>query len=280
MEDILDILLDSVLDAVKILPFLFIAFLLIEFIEHKLGDKAKNIVSKSGKVGPLVGGLLGGIPQCGFSVVATNLYVTRLITLGTLIAIYLSTSDEMIPVLLSNSYPIQNILLIVAIKIVTGIMFGFIIDIIYRKKKKIDVSMCEDCDCDESILKGSLEHTFKTIVSIFLIILVLNILFFYLDEELIDTIFMKSSILAPFVSGLIGLIPNCGSSVLISELYVKGVIHFGSLIAGLMANSGLGLLILFRSNKKHMKENISIVLLVYIISVVTGLVFWLLGVSV
>ena len=280
MDKIWDILLDSVIDSLRLLPFLFLAFLIIEFIEHKCGEKSKKIISDSGRFGPILGGLLGGIPQCGFSVLATNLYVTRIITMGTLIAIYLATSDEMIAIFLSNQVPISTILLIVGMKVVIGIACGLIIDLVIRKKKKkMDISMCDDCDCEHSLLKASLIHTFKILGSIFIIILILNIMFAYLNEDIIDTIFMKTSIFSPFVSALIGLIPNCGSSVLISELYINGVINFGSLMAGLLANSGVGILVLFRTNK-NIKENISIILLLYVISVIIGILFLLTGVKI
>ena len=280
MEAFKDILYDSLLDALKLLPFLLLAFLLIELIEHYYSDKSKDIVSKSGKVGPLVGGLLGAIPQCGFSVLATNLYVTRLITLGTLLAIYLSTSDEMIAVLLSNKFPISSVLIIVGIKVVIGIICGFLIDLVYRKKKKeVKIDICEECDCEHSLILASVKHALKTLASIFIVILTLNILFYFLNEDAVNAIFMKSSVFSPMVSSLIGLIPNCGSSVLITELYVQGVINFGSLLSGLLVNSGVGILVLFRSNK-NIKENLFILLLLYLIGVLFGTIFLLLGVTV
>ena len=126
----IDIIKDTLIDGLKLIPFLFIAFLIIEFIEHKLDNKSKTIISKSGKVGPLVGGILGLFPQCGFSVMATNLYITRIITLGTLISIYLSTSDEMLPLLISHNTDISIIIKILAIKLLVGVICGFIIDFI------------------------------------------------------------------------------------------------------------------------------------------------------
>ena len=213
----LDVLMDTLLDIIKLFPFLFFAFLVIELIEHKFSEKSKNFISSSGKLGPVIGGLLGAIPQCGFSVVATNLYVTRIITLGTLISIYLSTSDEMLPILLTSNIPITKVLLIVSIKVVIGIMAGFIIDFSFRKNKKKDFHICEedDCDCEHSLIKSVIIHTLKTTIFIALITLLLNTLFYYGGEEFISKIFLSNPLIAPFISSLIGLIPNCGSSIVI-----------------------------------------------------------------
>ena len=132
-----EIILDTIFDCLKILPFLFIAFLIIEFFEHKLSNKTAKTIKKAGKFGPLIGSLLGALPQCGFSVLATNLYITRIISLGTLIAIYLSTSDEMLPILIAEKAPLNSILLLVSIKIIIGFICGFIIDLIIRKEKEL-----------------------------------------------------------------------------------------------------------------------------------------------
>ena len=162
----LDVILDTLIDAVKLLPFLFVAFLLMEFFEHKLSNKNKTIIKKSGKFGPLLGGLLGAFPQCGFSALATNLYVGRIITLGTLISIYLSTSDEMLPIMLSEGTNIDIIIKLISIKVIVGIIFGFIIDLLFRKTKiEIDHihDLCDDehCDCEHGIIKSSIKHTFN-----------------------------------------------------------------------------------------------------------------------
>lgn len=269
----LDILLDTIIDVVKLIPFLFVAFLIIEIIEHKISNKSKNIISKSGKFGPILGSLLGAIPQCGFSVVATNLYITRIVSLGTLISIYLSTSDEMLPILISNNMPITDILKIIGLKVIIGMFFGFIIDFIYRKKDKKTFHICEDdhCDCEESLIKSSIIHTLKTVLFIFIVSILLNLGFEYVGEETIEKIFMSSSIFAPLLSCLIGLIPNCASSVIITEVYINNVISLGTAIGGLLTNSGLSLLVLFKNNK-NIKENIAIMITIYIIGVISGII--------
>lgn len=268
-----EILLDTIIDVIKLVPFLFIAFLIIEIIEHKISKKSKNVISKSGKFGPILGSLLGAIPQCGFSVVATNLYITRIVSLGTLISIYLSTSDEMLPILISNNMPIIDILKIVGIKVIIGMISGFIIDLFYRKSEKKDFHICEndDCDCDESIVKSSVIHTLKTVLFIFIVSLVLNICFEYIGKESIEKVFMSSSIFAPLISCLIGLIPNCASSVIITEIYLNNVITLGTAIGGLLTNSGLSLLVLFKNNK-NIKENLTIITIIYLIGVLSGII--------
>ncbi len=269
----LDVIKDTVIDSLKLLPFLFLTFLLMEYFEHKMKNKSKKIVKKAGKFGPIIGSFLGVIPQCGFSVAATNLYATRIITLGTLISIYLSTSDEMLPILLSEKVEFSLIAEVLLIKIIVGIICGFIIDLVYRKKEKVEIEeFCHDkhCDCEHSILKSTLKHTFDIFMFIFIISFVLNLAFSYLGEEVISSILMKNSIFGSFLTSLLGLIPNCFSSVLITQLYLKNTISFASMIGGLLTGSGVALLVLFRVNKDK-KQNFRILLLLYLIGALTGL---------
>lgn len=272
-----DILIDTCLDSLKLIPFLFVAFLIIELFEHKLAKKTKESIIKTKKFGPIVGALLGAIPQCGFASVATNLYVTRIISLGTLISIYLSTSDEMLPILLSHNTPIKDILVILGIKVAIGMFMGVIIDFLIRKQEKGEFSICDDdkCDCKDSIIKSSIIHTLKTIIFIFLVTLLLNILMSYISEEVLSNIFMKNSLFAPIFASLIGLIPNCASSVVITEFYLNGIITMGTCIAGLLTNAGLALIVLFKTNK-NIKENIGILSIIYLIGVISGIIINLL----
>lgn len=276
-----DIIIDTLLDIVKVIPFLFLAFLIIELFEHKFGNRSKRIIKSSGKYGPIFGSTLGLLPQCGFSSLATNLYITRIISLGTLISIYLSTSDEMLPILISEGHHTKEILIILVIKFICGLLFGFLIDIIFKKdnKHKEDYHLCEDenCDCDEgNIFKASLVHTIKVGSFILIITFILNILFYYVGEEFLGKILFKNTIYSPFISSLIGLIPNCGSSVIITEFYLNNVISLSTCIAGLLSNSGIALMILFRFNK-DIKENLKIVGLVYFIGVFVGIVLEVFG---
>ena len=275
-----DVIIDTLVDSAKLIPFLFVAFLLIEYIEHKMSKKMEKSLKKSGKFGPVIGGLLGAIPQCGFSVLASNLYVTRIITLGTLVAVYLSTSDEMLPILLSSGVAISKVLIIVLTKVAIGIICGIIIDLFVRKKEKLDYHICNDehCDCEESILKSTIIHTLKTLLFIAIITFALNLLFAVVSEEKIAKLFLKGNIFASFISSLIGLIPNCGASIMITELYLKNVISFGTCIGGLLTGSGLALLVLFKTNK-NIKENIKILLIVYFIGAIVGTIINILGIT-
>ena len=272
-----EVILDTLLDTIKLIPFLFIAFLLIELMEHKLSNKNKKIITKSKKYGPVLGSLLGAIPQCGFSVMATNLYVTRIITLGTLISIYLSTSDEMLPILISEKAPINLIIKIILIKILLGIIYGILIDILFTKvfknKEKENYEICdkEHCHCEEHILLSSLKHTLKIALFILITTFILNTLFHYVGKEFLSKILLKDNIFGPFITCLIGLIPNCGASVILTELYLNNAISLAALLSGLLSSSGTALLVLFKSNK-NIKENIFILSLLYLIGVFTGII--------
>ena len=273
----IDIILDTLIDSLKLLPFLFIAFLIIELIEHKLNKQTKELVSKSGKVGPLIGSLLGLFPQCGFSVMATNLYVTRIITLGTLISIYLATSDEMLPIMLSQKIAFIEIVKLLGIKFICGIIWGFIIDLLLNKKSKkenINYEICDEdhCNChEEGVIKSTLIHTLKTLLFIMLVSFLLNILLHFIGEDNLSKLFLKNSIFGPFISSLLGLIPNCGSSIVITELYLNGAISLGSAMAGLLTGSGVALLVLFKENK-DIKENVTILSLLYGLGVISGII--------
>ena len=275
-----EIILDTILDCLKILPFLFIAFLIIEFFEHKLSHKTEDTIKKAGKIGPLFGSLLGALPQCGFSVLATNLYITRIISLGTLIAIYLSTSDEMLPILIAEKAPIDSILFLVVLKILIGMICGFIIDLIIRKEEpKEHFEICEHdhCDCEHGIVMSAIKHTLKILIFIFIITFILNAAFHYIGEDNIKHIFDKTNFFTPFIAALIGLIPNCGSSIILTELYIANILPLSSALAGLLANSGVALLVLFKTNK-NIKENLKIVGILYSISVIAGLLLKIFGV--
>lgn len=271
----------TLLEMLNLVPFLFIAFLLIELIEHKFNNKTKKIITKSGNAGPLLGSLLGLFPQCGFSVMATNLYVTRIISLGTLIAIYLTTSDEMLPILISEQVELTVIIKLLGIKFIFGLIWGFIIDLILRKfdkKEKISYELCDDehCHCEKGIFKSAIKHTLNTLVFMFIVTLLLNILMHTSGEENLAKLFLKDSIFGPFVSSIIGLIPNCGASVVITQLYLNNTISLGSAMAGLLTGSGVALVVLFKSNK-NIKENLLILSLLYGLGVISGLIIDLIG---
>ena len=287
MSEILEIVEHTLLDSIKLIPFLFITYLLMEFLEHKTSSKINGIIKKSGKFGPAIGGLLGLLPQCGFSVMATNLYMGRIVTLGTLISIYLTTSDEMLPILISAQIPVITILKILAIKFVIGMIAGFIIDLVLNKIKKKEqtkeetVEFCEHehCHCEEGIFKSAIRHTVSIFIFILVITLVLNAVIHLIGEDTLSNFVMNNKILGPIIASLIGLIPNCASSVIISQLYVENVISAAIMISGLLVNAGVGLLVLFRVNR-NWKENIKITAILYGIGVVSGIILEFIGLTI
>ena len=276
----LEIFQDSIIDTLKLLPFLFITYLIMEYIEHKMNDKSKKTIKKAGKFGPIVGGIVGIIPQCGFSASATSLYATRVISLGTLIAVYLSTSDEMIPIFISESVPIYVILKIIGIKLVIGIIFGCLIDFCLNLKNKGKIEkqkiedMCEHdhCHCDQKgIVKSAVKHTFNITIYIFIVTLMISSCVYFIGEDNISEFIGNNVFLGPILVSLIGLIPNCAASVIITNLYLQNIINMPCLISGLLTSAGVGLIILFKSNK-NLKENISIVGLLYAIGMISGII--------
>lgn len=278
MKQLLDCILDALLDSAKILPFLFFAYLTMEYIEHKMGERAKREIERAGALGPVFGSVLGVIPQCGFSTVASNLFAGRIITVGTLLAVYLSTSDEMLPIFISESVPVVTMVKILGVKCLIAMVAGFLIDAVLRllthgkKEEMMSGDLCEHehCHCEKSILKSSLVHTVKIILFIFLISAILNILIAIVGEDSLKQLIGNRPVITCFVAGLVGLIPNCAASVVITELFLEHMISVGAMFSGLLVGAGVGLLVLFRVNE-HWKENVKIVALLYGIGVGAGL---------
>ena len=283
----LEIIEHTIEDSIKLIPFLFLTYLLMEYIEHKTKEKTKETIKKSGKFGPFFGALLGIVPQCGFSVSATNLYAARVITLGTLIAVYLSTSDEMLPIFLSEGVAIDSIIKILAIKLIIGMVAGFLIDLVLNLKNRgkqeeekiIDLCEKEHCHCEHGIWKSALKHTVNIFIFIFIITFVINIAIHTIGEDTIASFMLDRPILGPIISGIIGLIPNCASSVIITQMYLENIISVGTMISGLLVGAGVGLAVLFRINK-GVKENIKITVLLYAIGVISGILLELIGITV
>ena len=278
MKQLLDCILDALMDSAKILPFLFFAYLAMEYIEHKMGERTKREIERAGALGPVFGSVLGVIPQCGFSTVASNLFAGRIITVGTLLAVYLSTSDEMLPIFISESVPVVTMVKILGVKCLIAMVAGFLIDAVLRllthgkKEEMMSGDLCEHehCHCEKSILKSSLVHTVKIILFIFLISAILNILIAIVGEDSLKQLIGNRPVITCFVAGLVGLIPNCAASVVITELFLEHMISVGAMFSGLLVGAGVGLLVLFRVNE-HWKENVKIVALLYGIGVGAGL---------
>ena len=274
----LDCLLDCLLDTLKLLPYLLITFIILELVEHKIGNKNQKLLSKNKKYGPLLGSLLGAFPQCGFSAMASNLFSNRVITVGTLIAVFLSTSDEMLPIMLSEKVDILLLLKIVGFKVLIGITIGYIIDLIYKsKQEKVEENihhMCEEehCSCkNDGIIISSIKHTLKIGIFVLIANLVINLLIYKIGEDNLSKILLSKNILTYFACSLIGLIPNCASSVIMTELYLSKLLTIGNLLSGLLTGSGLGILLLFKTNK-NIKENILILSIIYLVGVLVGIV--------
>ena len=273
----LDVIIDTLLDTIKLIPFLLLTYLAMEYLEHKTGQKAQELVRKAGKFGPVIGGALGIVPQCGFSAAASNLYTGRVITLGTLLAIYLSTSDEMLPILISAQAPVQTIVFILLAKAAIGIVAGFVVDLVFPAHKEEahhihEVCEQEHCHCEEgSIFRSALMHTVQIGCFILIITFLLNLLFFFVGEDVLAEVILNRRILGPVLAAVVGLIPNCAGSVAITQLYLEGVIGTGAMLSGLLTGTGVGLLILFRVNHDR-KENLKILGLLYFIGVLVGVV--------
>ena len=289
---ICEVALHAVIDSVKLLPFLFLTYLAMEYLEHKTSDKTNRLVERSGKFGPLYGSLLGMVPQCGFSAAATNFYAGRVITLGTLIAIYLSTSDEMLPILISEKVPLLLILKILFVKVAIGMIAGFIIDFVHQKLLRWthmkdphhlpDIHhMCEHehCHCDEKgIFPSALKHTLEIFAYILVISFVLNLVIAYIGEDTLSSFVLNRPVIGELAAGMIGLMPNCAASVVITQLYLEGLLSAGPMMAGLLVSAGVGLLVLFKVND-HPRENLKILGLLYAVGVVSGLLIELIGIT-
>lgn len=273
----LDAILDALLDTVRLVPFLFLTYIIMEYLEHKTGEGTQKLIKKSGRFGPVIGGALGIVPQCGFSAAASNLYAGRMITLGTLMAVYLSTSDEMLPILISEQAPVDVILKILLAKAVIGCLTGVALDFLLRKKRQEehnhihDICEHEHCRCEQGIFRSALSHTVKISLFIFLIGIVLNIILYFVGEGALSNVIFNHTILGPVLAGLVGLIPNCAGSVVITQLYLQGALEIGGAMAGLLTGSGVGLLVLFRVNPDR-KESLRILGLLYGVGVFAGIV--------
>ena len=283
-----EVIIDTLLDVIKLLPFLLLTYLAMEYLEHKAGEKTEGLMRKAGRFGPVIGGALGIVPQCGFSAAAANLYAGRVITLGTLMAVYLSTSDEMLPVLISEKAPLKSIAGILLAKAGIGIAAGLLTDLLLgRKGARAHIhgshihEICEHehCRCEKGIFRSALSHTVRIALFILFITFLLNLLLFFVGEEALANLILNRPLAGPLLAGLVGLIPNCAGSVVITQLYLEGIIGIGSAMAGLLTGSGVGLLVLFRVNH-HKKENMGILAALYGIGVLSGIVIELVTMAV
>lgn len=307
-------------DTIGILPFLFLSYLLMEWLEHRAGERAACVLKRSGKVGPLLGGLIGVVPQCGFSASAAGLYAGRVISIGTLLAVFLSTSDEMLPILISHRAPIGTILLILGVKVLIAAVVGFIVDLLWRPSRHPSHGhahghvhghghdhehhdhshdhahhcehgdgerpqtaiheMCESegCHCERGIFLSALIHTLKIFGFILLITFLFTALIETVGEDRLGTLLSSLPVIGQLIAGLIGLIPNCAASVVITQLYLEGLISMGCMMSGLLVGAGIGVLVLFRVNHRHMRDNVILVWILYAVGVLAGVLVDLIGI--
>ncbi len=328
MDLFVDVLADSVIDTLKLIPFLFVTYLAMEALEHFASNKVREAVERAGTAGPVVGALLGALPQCGFSAMAATLFSGRVVTAGTLVAVILSTSDEMIPVFVAHQEPASRMLSIIAIKVVLGIVAGLLLDVALRLLHRAgdghahihELCEREHCHCEEAdeldddeghdgrgdhnnhhndhdghlehahhhghshshhgawgIVRSACVHTIQVTAFIFLISLLFGLIIEGLGVDSIRSMLAYHPVRATFIAALVGLIPNCGASVAIAELFLDGTLATGPMLAGLLSSGGVGLLVLWRTNADA-RQNVYVTLLVYGVAVLAGLAACALGI--
>lgn len=301
----------SILDTLYLIPFLFVTYLAMEWLEHRTAGKAQEAVSHAGAAGPVVGALLGVVPQCGFSTAAATLWAGRVITLGTVFAVFLSTSDEMLPIFIAEQVSLTTILKILGAKVIIGMLMGFLVDaalrIARRDKESLRIhELCERdrCHCDDGcetckvhpelvyehhnhshdddyswagMAKSALIHTVHVGLFIFLITLALNGVLEIVGEDALASLLGSNPVLSVFASALVGLVPNCAASVVVAQLYLSGALGAGAMLAGLLVSAGVGMLVLVRTNR-HALQNAAIVIGLYVIGATWGLIVNALGI--
>lgn len=338
MDILIDIVLDAAKDSLSLVPFLLVTYLVLEALEHKAGEAVNSAVKRAGAAGPIVGAVLGVVPQCGFSAMAATLYAGRIVTLGTLVAVFLSTSDEMLPMLVAESVPVATVAQILGIKALIAAVTGFVVDGLLRALRRnehvhatlrrtvlgkaadgshdiVDEfseagegashihELCEreHCGCEDEdeheyggegahahaheghhhdhgdhgmlghILKSALKHTIQVTVFIFLVTLALVALLETVGESALESFLRANEALAVLGSALVGLVPNCSASVVITQLYLEGVLGFGPMMAGTLVSAGVGYLVLFRTNES-VRQNMVILAMLYVIAIFWGFI--------
>lgn len=274
-------------DTLSLIPFLFVTYLIMESVERTGQEKASEIVAKAGPFGPLLGAIFGVFPQCGFSAAASNFYAAGLVNMGTLIAVFMSTSDEMLPILIAEKVLPVSVIKILLAKILIALFFGYLITFISKRFfKKQQISLDEyrarhghDCSEDgHGIIQEVIIRTVKTLLIVLVITIALELVLETVGEDALRSAMTNVPVLGEALSGIIGLIPNCAASILITELYLSGVIGSGAMMSGLLVSAGIGILVLFRENK-NIKENLFIIGILYLFSVTAGFIISFMGIS-
>ena len=280
---LVDAIVDTTFDCLKMLPFLFVAFILIEALEHYSSDFTAKALAKVGRAGPVVGAVAGCVPQCGFSVMAANLYAGGIISVGTLLSVFIATSDEAILIIMSNPERIREVGILLAAKVIIAVTAGYIIDIFFQNQLatvKESGNLCKDCGCDEEdagIWKPAWHHTIRIFIYLFIFTGILNLCIEIFGIEQLSKFLLGNTIFQPVIAAIIGLIPNCAASVILTQLYLNGAISFASVIAGLCTGAGIGLVVLFKMNRNK-RENLKIVGVLFLVAVAAGMIItWVAG---
>ena len=277
-----DVFMDAVIDTLKLIPFLFITYIIMEFLERATSAPAREVIRKAGRLGPVWGSFLGAVPQCGFSAAASFFYVGKIITLGTLMAVYLSTSDEMLPIFLSEGVAMGTILKIIGCKIVIGMISGFLIDLLFgwlarRRPMPAKVEEYQEgCGCAADLILNAVRKTLQVSFFIFVISLLIGTAIELVGHQAITGLFHGYPVIGEMIAALIGLIPNCAASVIITQLYLEGIIGAGPMISGLLSSAGVGLLVLVRENR-HWKRTLVLIGLLYVVACIWGILITAFG---
>ncbi len=271
MAGLVDILLDALLDTCKLTPFLFITYLFLEWLERKHDNRIEVFLTKHHRLAPLVASLFGLVPECGFSAAASSLYATGVISVGTLVAVFLSTSDEMLPIMIASKVKVQTMLFILSIKVIVAILAGYLLDYFtHFKKTELHDDYHHEHEEESSLLLCVIKRTLEISIWMFVITVLMESLLDTIGYETIRS-FMLHSNVSVLISSLIGIIPSCASSITLTTLYIDGIIGIGELAAGLLVNSGVGLAVLFQVNKNKMKNNFCILFYIFIVSIIAGM---------
>jgi len=285
MNSLFTLFLDLLTDSLKTLPFLFLAYLIIEYIEHKATARFTDSLLKFHRIAPTIGAFTGLVPLCGISISVIRLFTGGLVSAGTLLAVLIATSDEAIPVLLSNPQYLAQTAVLLCIKLLLAVAAGNIYDIAQRKKSKPDAAKlhdgihehCEEHCCENGPFITAIKHTLMSWIFIFLSITVFGVTVYFVGEEVLASVLMSGSVFQPLFSALIGLVPGCAPSIMFSTLYMSNALSFGSLVSGLITNTGIGAVFLFRTNR-NIRQNLFFTFLLIIMGSTVGLLLQLLKV--
>ena len=276
MDMFVDSLIDALKDSARMLPFLFAVYLIMEILEHRAGRNFPKVFSRTSGLGPLMGGRVGAVPQCGLAAASASLYSGRVITLGTLLAVFLSSSDEMLPMMLSEAVPVLSIVKILAVKIAIGVVSGYAVDLLLRRRAKTDDAAAQEAEAEfedyehhSNVVLCAVRHSLKVFLYVLILSVLMNIAISIVGEDALAAAFNSIPVVGELAAALIGLIPNCASSVVITQLYLDGIIGAGPMFAGLLVNAGVGVIVLLRTNR-NARENFWIVVSLYAIGVLWG----------